>query len=126
MDETRLPKPLSALDLALRAGIVMLAMAAAYIHWTLGGLLFTLNAVGFAVGALAMVAPLVIAERHRWPARIGLAAYAATTVTIWALQGPRYTTAYLAAAIEVALIALIALDVMRRDRELFRSVHLPS
>jgi hypothetical protein len=119
MRETRSPRPLTVIDLALRGAIVALAMAAAYIHWTLGGLLFALNAAGFTSGALAMVIPLEFAERHRWSIRVGLAAYAATTVSIWFLQGPRYSTAYLAAAVEVLLIGLLALDFVRRDRGLF-------
>jgi hypothetical protein len=119
MNSTPRPRPLTVLDLALRGAIVALAMAAAYIHWTLGGLLFALNALGFATGALAMVFPTELAERHRWVVRAGLAAYAATTVTIWFLQGPRYSTAYLAAAIELALIAVLALEFVRRDRDGF-------
>ena len=123
MHETRLPSPHTATDLALRGATVILAMAAAYIHWTLGGLLFTLNALGFAAGAIAMVVPFEFAERHRWLVRIALAGYAATTLTIWALQGPRYSTAELAAVIEIALIALLALDFARRDGNPIRSVH---
>jgi hypothetical protein len=116
MHDTRFPRPLTAFDIALRSAIVVLAMAAAYIHWTLGGLLFALNAIGFATGALAMVYPTEVAERHRWVVRLGLAAYAATTVGIWFLQGPRYSTAYLAAAIEIVLIGVLALDFVRRGR----------
>jgi hypothetical protein len=116
---TRHPAPLSVLDLALRGAIVMLAMTAAYIHWTLGGLMFALNAIGFAFGAIAMVIPLEFAERHRWVVRIGLAGYAATTVGMWFVQGPRYSTAFTAAAAELLLVALLALDFGRRDRGLF-------
>jgi hypothetical protein len=110
---------LTGADLLLRGAIVALALAAGYIHWTLGGLLFSLNAIGFAVGALGMLVPFEWAEQHRWPARVGLAAYAATTLGMWFLQGPRYSTAFLAAAIELLLIGMLALDFVRRDRELF-------
>ena len=52
-------------DILIRAAIVALTLATAYIHSTLGGLLFTLNAVGYVVAALAMVIPLGLAIRFR-------------------------------------------------------------
>jgi hypothetical protein len=107
--------PLRATDIAIRAGIVALALSTAYIHSTLGGLLFTLNAVGYVVAALAMVVPLALAVRFRWVVRLGLMGYAATTILGWAIQGPYYQTAYIAKAIEVALIVLVAIDFARMD-----------
>jgi hypothetical protein len=115
MSETRYSRPLSDADIVLRVAIVALTLATAYIHLTLGGLLFTLNAVGYVVGAAAMVAPVAIAVRYRWLVRIGLAAYAATTVVGWLIDPVFYSTAYLAKAIEIALIGLLALDFARRD-----------
>jgi hypothetical protein len=41
--------------------------------------------------------------------------YAATTIIGWAIQGPYYTTAYIAKAIEVVLITLLAIDFARMD-----------
>ena len=67
-------------DVAVRAAIVALALATGYIHSTLGGLLFTLNAVGYAVAAVAMIVPLALAVRFRWVVRIGLMGYAATAI----------------------------------------------
>ena len=99
----------------LTAAIVGLTLATAYIHSTLGGLLFTLNAVGYAVAAVAMVAPIALAVRFRWAVRLGLIGYAFTTILGWALQGPYYQTAYIAKAIEVALIVLVAVDFARMD-----------
>ena len=107
--------PLRATDVAIRAGIVVLALSTAYIHSTLGGLLFTLNAVGYAVAAVAMVIPLALAVRFRWVVRLGLIGYAAMTIAGWAIQGPYYSTAYVAKAIEVALIVLVAIDFVRHD-----------
>ena len=80
-------KDLTVAGVALRFGIVALALGTAYIHSTLGGLLFTLNAIG----------------------------YALTTIVGWAIQGPYYSTAYVAKAIEVALIFLVAVDFLRAD-----------
>ena len=108
-------RTLSPVDVALRVGIVGLALATGYIHSTLGGLLFTLNAVGYLVAAVAMVIPLSLAVRYRWVVRLGLMGYAATTIIGWAIQGPYYSTAYLAKGIEVALIVLVAIDFVRMD-----------
>ena len=84
--------PLRASDVAIRAAIVAPGPGApAYIHSTLGGLLFTLNAIGYAVAAVAMVIPLALAVRFRWIVRLGLIGYAMTTIVGWAIQGPYYS-----------------------------------
>ena len=88
------------------SAIVGLALATGYIHSTLGGVLFTLNAVGYLVAAVAMVIPLSLAVRYRWVVRLGLMGYAATTIIGWAIQGPYYSTAFIAKGIEVVLIGL--------------------
>jgi hypothetical protein len=103
------------IDVALRLAIVGLVLGTAYIHSTLGGLLFTLNALGYVTAAVALVIPLAIAVRFRWVVRLGLIAYAAATIVGWAIQGPYFMTAYIAKAIEVALIALVAIDFARMD-----------
>ena len=105
----------SAVDAVIRAGIVALILGTAYIHSTLGGLLFTLNAAGYVVAAIAMIAPIALASRFRWVIRVGLVGYAAATIVGWAVQGPYYSTAYIAKAIEVALIAVVAVDFIRFD-----------
>jgi hypothetical protein len=107
--------PLRATDVVIRIAIVGLALATGYIHFTLGGLLFTLNAMGYAVAAMAMIAPLALAVRFRWVVRLGLIGYALTTIIGWAIQGPYFQTAYIAKAIEVALIVLLAVDFARMD-----------
>lgn len=108
-------RPFTIADAGIRLAIVGLALGTAYIHSTLGGLLFTLNALGYLVAAVAMIVPLALASRFRWFIRIGLVGYAAATIVGWAVQGPYYSTAYVAKAIEVALIALIAVDFVRFD-----------
>jgi hypothetical protein len=102
-------------DVAIRAAIAGLAVATGYIHLSLGGLLFTLNAIGYFVAAAAMVVPLALAVRFRWVVRLGLIGYAATTIIAWAIQGPYFQLAYIAKAIEVALIVLVAVDFARMD-----------
>ena len=108
-------RSLSPVDVALRLAIVGLVLSTGYIHSTLGGLLFTLNALGYLAAAVALVIPLAVAVRFRWFVRIGLIGYAAATIIGWAIQGPYFTTAYIAKAIEVAIIALVAIDFARMD-----------
>lgn len=108
-------RPFTVVDAAIRVAIVALVLGTAYIHSTLGGLLFTLNALGYVVAAAAMIVPLALASRFRWFIRIGLMGYAATAIVAWAVQGPYYSTAYIAKVIEIALIALLAIDFARFD-----------
>jgi hypothetical protein len=103
------------LDVVIRIAIVGLTLGTAYIHSTLGGLLFTLNALGYLVAAVAVVIPLGLAIRFRWFVRLGLMGYAATAIVAWAVQGPYYSTAYIAKAIEIALITLLVVDFVRMD-----------
>jgi hypothetical protein len=109
-------------DLAIRAAIVGLVLGTAYIHSTLGGLLFTLNAAGYLVAALAIIAPIALASRFRWFIRIALAGYALTAIVAWAIMGPYYSTAYIAKGIEIALIALLVVDFVRFDGNPFAKV----
>lgn len=113
MFATRTPLRLS--DVVIRAAIVGLALATGYIHLTLGGLLFTLNAIGYFTAAVAMVVPRALAVRFRWFIRFGLIGYAATTIIAWAIQGPYFQLAYVAKGIEVALIAMLVIDFARMD-----------
>jgi len=108
-------RDLTVAGIALRFGIVALTLGTAYIHSTLGGALFTLNAIGYVVAAIAMIAPITLAVRFRWVVRLGLIGYAATAITMWAIMGPYYSTAYVAKGIEVALITLLVIDFLRAD-----------
>src|SRR4051794_2074394 len=103
------------LDVVIRIAIVGLTLGTAYIHSTLGGLLFTLNATGYLVAAVALVVPIALAIRFRWFIRLGLMGYALTAIVMWAIQGPYYTTAYIAKAIEVSLIIVLFVDFLRAD-----------
>ena len=115
-------RPTSPAGLLVRLAIVGLTVATGWIHLRLGGTLFTLNAVGYFVAAAAMVAPLAIAIRCRWLVRLGLIGYAATAIVAWYLTGPRYDIAYVAKAIEVVLIVLLALEVSAYDGSPLRRV----
>jgi hypothetical protein len=97
--------------------IVALTLATAYIHLTLGGLLFTLNAAGYAALALAMVViatashPLV--RRFDWAPRVGLAGYTALTIAGYLVIGPYFGLGWVAKAIEVAILVLLVADIGR-------------
>jgi hypothetical protein len=108
-------RPARPAGLLVRAAIVGLTIATGWIHLSLGGPLFTLNALGYFAAAGAMIAPLAIAARLRWLVRLGLIGYAITAIVAWYAIGPRYDVAYVAKAIEVALIALLALEVWAYD-----------
>jgi hypothetical protein len=101
----------------LTAGIVGLALTTGYVHLGLGGMLFTLNAIGYAgLAALFVIgaaAPHPLIARFSWVPRVALAGYAGLTIVAWAIQGPFFPLAYFAKGVEVALIALIVIDVFR-------------
>ena len=111
------PQGRDVLSIALLAVIVALTLATAYIHSTLGGLLFTLNALGYVALAIALVGafliPITIVQQLRWLPRVALIGYAALTIIGWLVMGPRYEMAYLSKVIEVALIALLVIDLYR-------------
>jgi hypothetical protein len=97
--------------------IVELTLTTAYIHMTLGGLIFTLNAIGYAALALAM---LVIAttshslvRRFDWLPRVGLASYTALTIAAYLVMGPYFTLGWVAKGIEVAILVLLGADLVR-------------
>ncbi len=106
-----------AAGVVLTTAIVALTLSTAYIHSTLGGLLFTLNALGYLAAAVAIVigaaAPHPFIARFSWLPRLGLMGYAATTIVAWAVMGPYFTLAYIAKAIEVVLISLLVVDSVR-------------
>jgi hypothetical protein len=95
--------------------IVSLAIATAYIHFTLGSLLFLANAAGYAVLAVGMVVPLGILVRNRWLVRAALLGFTSVTIIGWALIGPRFMLAYVDKGIEIALVALLVVEMFRYD-----------
>ena len=97
--------------------IAALTLTTAYIHLTLGGLLFTLNAIGYAALALAMVVIAVVTHplvrRFDWMPRVGLAGYTAITIGAYLVVGPHFSLGWIAKAIELAILALLLADVLR-------------
>ena len=117
------------LMIGLRVAIVALTLATAQIHATLGGLLFTLDAIGYATLALAMILPGPFGH-VRWLARYALIAFATATIVGWLAIGPRFELAYVSKVIEIGLIGLLLVEdwvadggpltVGRRTRRLVR------
>ena len=99
----------------LRVAIVVLTLSTAYIHSTLIGMMFMLNALGFLVLGLAMVAPLGIASQYRWLIRAALIVFALMTIGGWLMFGGHYDLGYLATGIEISLIVLLFIEMFRYD-----------
>jgi len=101
----------------LTAVIVALTGATAYIHLGLGGMLFTLNGLGYiglavlyVIGALA---PTAMIQKFSWFPRIALMGYAAMTIVAYLVIGPYFTLGWIAKGIEVTLITLVGVDILR-------------
>jgi hypothetical protein len=110
---TRAPGRIDPITLVLRAGIVALTLATAYIHSTLGGMLFTLNALGYAALAAAMIVPIAFVAQRRLVVRMALAGFTATTIVGYLLIGPYFQLGWTTKGIEVALLAVLAIDTFR-------------
>jgi hypothetical protein len=106
---THRPMNSRALTVGLRIAIVGLTLATARIHLALGGLLFTLDAIGYATLAAAMVLPGPFGQ-VRWLTRYALIGFAAATVVGWLVFGARFDLAYLDKGIEVTLISLVLVE----------------
>jgi hypothetical protein len=106
-----------AASLVLTLAIVELTLTTAWIHVSLGGTLFTLNAVGY-VGLAAAVAvtavwPIGLFARLAWLPRLGLALYTTATIAGYLVMGPYFALGWIAKAIEVAIVTLLAADAVR-------------
>jgi hypothetical protein len=99
---------------ALRAAIIVLTLGTAAIHWTLGGMLFTLNALGYALFAVAIVLPGPLG-RIRWLVRLGLIGFTTATIVGWLLIGARFQLAYFDKALEIILVAAVVADIWLSD-----------
>ena len=102
--------------IGLTLAIVALTLTTAYIHFTLGGVLFTLNALGYAALAAAVVAgslPHPFISRFSWLPRVGLAGFTAVTIGAYLVIGPYFSLGWIAKGVEVAILALLAIDVLR-------------
>lgn len=100
----------------LTLSIVGLTLATAYIHLSLGGLLFTLNGIGYLVlGAAylgAATVPVSLFRDFGWLARIGLAGYTLLTIGAYLAIGPYFALGWIAKGVEAALVGLLAVETL--------------
>ena len=94
--------------------ILELTLATAYIHVGLGGLLFTINAIGYLCLAIAYgaTAAVPMLRRYGWLPRIGLAGYTLVTIGSYLVVGPYFDLGWIAKAIEVAIVGLVLVDLL--------------
>jgi hypothetical protein len=97
---------LQAAAIALRTAVVILTLVTAAIHLSLGGFLFTLNALGYAALAAAMALPGPIG-RIRWLVRVALLGFTLATIGGWLLFGARFPLAYVDKAVELVLVLFL-------------------
>jgi hypothetical protein len=95
--------------------ILVLTLGTAYVHLTLGGLLFTLNGISYlvlAAGFAASALPIRFIQRLRWLPRIGLAGFALVTIGAYLLTGTYFTLGWITKVVEVAIVGLVAADLI--------------
>ena len=101
----------------LTVGIVALTLTTAYIHFSLGSLLFLLNAAGYATAAVVIViaawAPHPFIARFSWLPRVGLIGYTLVTIIGYLVMGPYFTLGFIAKGVELVLIGLLTVDILR-------------
>src|SRR3954454_25365919 len=101
-------------EAVLSLAIIELTLTTAYIHLRLGSTLFTLNGVGY----LALAAGIGISTfvrtgpigRLAWLVRPALAPYATATIGGYLVLGPYFARGWIAKAVEVAILTLLAAD----------------
>jgi hypothetical protein len=117
---TPLPRPEARFS-RLAAGVMLfvileLTVATALIHLSLGGMLFILNGLGYLGLATAYLAsavlPMPFVRRLSWLPRIGLAGYAVVTIGAYLVIGPYITLGWIAKGIELAIVGLVAVDLL--------------
>jgi hypothetical protein len=101
----------------LLTGVILeLTLATAFIHFTLGGTLFLLNAAGYlALGAAYLAAaalPMPAVRRFGLLPRAGLAAFASVTIVAYLVIGPYFTLGWVTKGIEVAIVLLVIADLL--------------
>jgi hypothetical protein len=101
----------------LLTGVILeLTLATAFIHFSLGGTLFLLNAAGYlALGVAylgAAILPIEVVRRFSWVPRVGLAAFASVTIIAYLVIGPHFTLGWVTKGIEAAIVMLVIADLL--------------
>jgi hypothetical protein len=95
--------------------LIILTLATAYVHLSLGGTIFMLNGIAYLVLAAGLVAstlPIALVRRLRWLPRIGVAGFALVTIGAYIVIGPYSLLGLATKAIEVAIIGLVGADLI--------------
>lgn len=102
---------------ALTTVMLGLTVATANIHLGLGGLLFTLNGLGYlGLAALVLIGAAVphpLISRFAWFPRVALLGYTAMTIAGYLVMGPYFTLGWIAKGIEVGLMLAVVVDIIR-------------
>ena len=101
-------------QLTTRGPIVLLTLTTAAIHASLEGWLFAMNAVGYSALATLMIVPGPIG-RYRWLVRLALLGFTAATIAGWVIFGSRFWLAYVDKAVELAVVAFLAIELVAID-----------
>jgi len=99
----------------LTSVILLLGLATAYIHLSLGGTIFFLNGIAYLVltaGVAATALPIAFARRLRWLPRIGLVGFALLTIGAYVVIGPYSLLGLATKGIEVAIIGVVVADLI--------------
>jgi hypothetical protein len=112
MGATPSTAPHSAVDIAIRIGVVMLTLIAALVHLSLlfPDAVFILNGLGYLALVAALYLPHSRLAAYRRVVRSTLIGYAALTILLWVAIGERTVLGYSTTADEIALIILLLIE----------------
>ncbi len=104
--------PHSAVDIAIRIGVVVLTLITAIVHLSLlfPDPVFILNGLGYLTLLAALYLPLPQLAPHRRLVRWTLIGYATLTILTWVAIGERTMLGYSTMAEEVALVILLLIE----------------
>jgi hypothetical protein len=112
MDAGPSTAPRSGGDIAIRVGVVVLALIAAIVHISLlfPDPVFILNGLGYLTLLAALYLPVTRLAPHRRLLRWTLIGYAMLTILAWVAIGERTPLGYSTTAGEVALVVLLVIE----------------
>src|SRR5215218_2227106 len=104
--------PHSAVDIAIRIGVVVLTVITAIVHLSLlfPDPVFILNGLGYLTLLAALCLPIPWLGPYRRVVRLTLIGYATLTILLWVAIGERSLLGYSTTADEVALVILLLLE----------------
>jgi hypothetical protein len=112
MDARPSTAPRSAVDIAIRIGVVVLTLMAAIVHLSLlfPDPVFILNGFGYLTLLAALYLPIPRLEPQRRVVRWALIGYATLTILAWVAIGERTPLGYSTTAGELALVVLLLME----------------